>query len=188
MWRACGDDDYGKIVRLMILTSCRRQEIGGMCWDEFNPDGTWTLPAERAKNKRALTLPLPAAAWSIINAVPHMAGRDQLFGDRAAGFMSWGRGKATIERELDGSVAPWTLHDLRRTAATRMSDLGVQPHIVETILNHVSGHKRGPAGIYNRSSYATEVKAALALWSDHVRSVVTGAERAILPFAPPVAS
>ena len=61
------------------------------------------------------------------------------------------------------------LHDLRRTVATRMADLGVQPHIIEQILNHQTGHKRGPAGIYNRSSYEREVRGALALWADHVR-------------------
>ena len=66
------------------------------------------------------------------------------------------------------AVTNWNVHDLRRTVATRMADLGVQPHIIEQVLNHQSGHKRGPAGIYNRSPYEREVKAALALWQDHV--------------------
>jgi integrase len=76
-------------------------------------------------------------------------------------------------------IAAWTLHDLRRTCATRMADLGVQPHIIETILNHHSGHRNGVAGIYNRSSYASEVRAALALWSDHVASLTSGKPRKI---------
>jgi hypothetical protein len=62
-----------------------------------------------------------------------------------------------------------------------MADLGVQPHIIEQLLNHHSGHKAGPAGIYNRSSYEREVKAALALWSDHVRTLVEGGERKVVP-------
>ena len=62
-----------------------------------------------------------------------------------------------------------------------MADIGVQPHIIEAVLNHISGHKVGVAGIYNRSSYEREVKAALALWSDHVRTLVEGSERKIVP-------
>ena len=65
-----------------------------------------------------------------------------------------------------------------------MADLGVQPHVIEQILNHQSGHKRGPAGIYNRSVYANEVRAALLLWEDHVRTLVEGGERKILPYTP----
>ena len=61
-----------------------------------------------------------------------------------------------------------------------MGDLGVQPHIIEQILNHQSGHKRGPAGIYNRSVYATEVRNAVLMWDDHVRMLVEGGERKIL--------
>jgi integrase len=76
---------------------------------------------------------------------------------------------------------PWTLHDLRRTCATRMADLGTAPHVIEQILNHQSGHRRGIAGVYNRSSYEREVRAALALWSDQVRSIVEKSERKIVP-------
>jgi integrase len=67
-----------------------------------------------------------------------------------------------------------TLHDLRRTAATGMADIGIQPHIIEAVLNHVSGHKGGVAGIYNRSSYAKEKAEALARWDEHVSSTVGG--------------
>ena len=70
---------------------------------------------------------------------------------------------------------PWVLHDLRRTAATRMADLGVQPHIVEAVLNHVSGHKAGVAGIYNRSAYKIEKRVALDLWANHLAVIVAKA-------------
>jgi integrase len=182
VWRASGDDDYGRVVKLLILTGCRRQEIGGMRHSELDADkSTWTLPAERSKNGRAHTLPLPAAPWDIINGVPRMVGRDQLFGVRAGrGFSAWAQGKAGLDRRLGDAGAPFQLHDLRRSTATCLADLGVQPHIIEQILNHQSGHKRGPAGVYNRSSYEREVKAALALWADHVRSLVEGGGRKVL--------
>ena len=64
-------------------------------------------------------------------------------------------------------VRPWRLHDLRRTAATRMSDLGTLPHVVEAILNHLSGHKAGVAGVYNRAAYAKEKREALETWAKH---------------------
>jgi integrase len=79
-------------------------------------------------------------------------------------------------------VTGWTVHDLRRTVATRMADIGVQPHIIEALLNHVSGHKRGVAGVYNISPYEREVRNALATWADHLASIISGGERKILQF------
>jgi integrase len=181
VWKACGDDDFGKVVRLLMLTGARRNEIGGMCWSEI-AQGMWTLPAARAKNGRAHTLPLSGLALSVIDSVPERAGRDQLFGQHGdRGFCSWDDAKKRLDARLGSKVAKWTLHDVRRTVATRMADIGVQPHIIEAVLNHYSGHRAGPAGIYNRSSYAREMKAALALWSDHVRTLIDGGERKILP-------
>jgi integrase len=176
VWRACGDDDIGCIVRLLVLTGCRRQEVGGMAWSEIDLDrGLWTIPGERSKNHRAHALPLPAAALAIVAEVPRMVGRDHLFGVRAEGFRRWSGAKAALDARA--GVAAWTFHDLRRTAATRMADLGIQPHVIEQILNHHSGHRSGVAGIYNRSSYATEVRAALALWSDHISSLTISKPR-----------
>ena len=102
IWRACGDDDYGRIVKLLTLTGCRRGEIGGMCWSEFDVgNGMWTLPAERAKNKRALVLPLPPAAWQIVESVPQIVDRDQLFGVRSdVGFRPGIASKAEAQRPL----------------------------------------------------------------------------------------
>jgi integrase len=186
VWKASGDDDFGRIVRLLILTACRRQEIGGMRWSELDSDaGTWTLPAARSKNKRSHTLPLSSAAWDIINSAPRLAYREHLFGVRAdSGFCDWHVAKRELDQKLGDSVAPFLLHDLRRTVATKMADLGVQPHVIESALNHQSGHKGGIAGIYNRSSYEREVKAALAMWADCVRALAEGGERKVLPFAP----
>ena len=182
IWRSCNDGDHGKIVRMMILTGCRRNEIGGMCWSEIAPDkSTWTLPAVRSKNKRALTLPVLPMMREILDTVPQMVSRDQLFGQRSEkGFAGWDKGKQSID---EGSgVTGWRRHDLRRTVATRMADIGIAPHIIEATLNHYSGHRAGVAGVYNKSSYQREIRAALAQWHDHVRSIVTGGERKIVPF------
>ena len=69
-------------------------------------------------------------------------------------------------------MAGWVIHDIRRSVATGMADIGIAPHIIEAVLNHVSGHKGGVAGIYNRSSYAVEKAAALAKWDKYVASIV----------------
>ena len=81
-----------------------------------------------------------------------MASRDTLFGTRGNGYTAWSHGKRLLD-ERSGVEEAWTMHDLRRTVATRMADLGIAPHIIETILNHLGGHKAGPAGVYNRSKY-----------------------------------
>ena len=115
-------------------------EIGGMAWSEIDLErGVWTLPAARSKNGRSHTLPLLPSMLAIIEAVPRMAGRDQLFGQRADGFTGWSRGKAVLDER--SRVKNWTTHDIRRTVATKLADSGVQPHIIEQILNHQSGHK-----------------------------------------------
>jgi hypothetical protein len=62
-----------------------------------------------------------------------------------------------------------------------MADLGVQPHVIEAVLNHVSGHKAGVAGVYNRSLYSAEKRAALALWAEHVMSLVHNRKSKVVP-------
>jgi integrase len=185
IWRNSGDDDYGKIIKLLILTGCRRAEIGGITWDEFdNPEQptVWELPARRSKNGRKHTLPLLPMAATIIKSVPCMVGRNQLFGVRSGtGFNSWDQGKAVLDRST-GVTKPWTVHDIRRTVATKMAeDINVLPHVIEQILNHVSGHKAGPAGVYNKASYEREVRNALAKWEEQVRTLVEGGERKVVP-------
>jgi integrase len=182
VWKACEDDDFGRIVRLLILTGSRRDEIAGMRWPEFGIDNrTWTLPGERAKNKRALTLSLPNMAWNIVESIEHRPWNNHLFGSGPNGFTHWNR---KLELDKQSGVSNWVIHDLRRTTATRMVDLGVQPHHVEAVLNHQGGHRGGVAGIYNRATYAKEIRAALIIWADHVASIVSGEEREIVQFAP----
>ena len=178
IWNSCSDDVYGYIVKLLILTGARREEIGGMQERELDRDNyAWTLPADRVKNSQALTLHLPGLAWSIVEKTP----RDDS-GRLFDGFNNWHRAKAVLDERCQ--VKQWRLHDLRRTVATRMADIGIQPHIIEAVLNHVSGHKAGVAGVYNRSAYTRDVKHALDIWADHVASIVSGEERKIMQFPP----
>jgi hypothetical protein len=66
------------------------------------------------------------------------------------------------------STTGWTLHDLRRSAATNLARLGVAPHILERILNHTSGNFGGVARVYNRFQYVDEMRAALQSWDQHI--------------------
>jgi integrase len=94
------------------------------------------------------------------------------------GFSGWSKCKERLDERITkaaGRPLPhWTLHDLRRTCATRMADLAILPHVIEAVLNHVSGHKSGVAGIYNRALYEPEKRQALALWTDRVMALVDG--------------
>ena len=181
IWRGVSDDEYGVILKLLMLTGCRREEVGQMRWSEFDLKGTWTLPATRSKNGRPHTLPITPLMMQIIKSIPRRDERDLLFGRKpGGGFTSWNKGKVRLDQRLD--LPDWTHHDIRRSVATGMADIGIQPHIIEAVLNHQSGHKRGPAGIYNRSNYTREVAAAMALWSDHVRSLIEGIKHKVIPF------
>ena len=73
---------------------------------------------------------------------------------------------------ISAPASSWVIHDIRRSVATGMADIGIAPHIIEAVLNHVSGHKGGVAGIYNRPSYAAEKAAALARWDEYVGTLV----------------
>jgi integrase len=187
IWNNLEDNEYGSIVKLLALTAQRVAEIGALRWSEIGADQI-LLPAERTKNHRAHIIPLSAPAAAIIAKQPRREGCDTLFG-RKHGFNNWHFWK----ERLDGAIAAanggkpiprWTTHDLRRTAATMMAeDLGIQPHIIEAILNHVSGHKAGVAGIYNRASYQREKTAALHLWADRLLAIAEGRDSNIVALA-----
>ncbi len=138
-WRACREDNFGRIVRLLILTGQRREEVGAMRWSEVNIDaGLWSLPGARTKNHRPHAVPLSDPALAILRSVPVRQGRDLVFGEGEGGFSGWSKSKAALDRRIlvarreAGSgqepsamkpMAAWRLHDLRRTAATGMADL-----------------------------------------------------------------
>ena len=181
VWRTAGRGDYAAIVRVLILTGQRREEVGGMLWSEIDlKAATWRIGAERTKNGLAHDVPLSAPALTNLSALNRREGRDLVFGAGDGPFQGWSNAKGALDARMSAALGPapaaWRLHDIRRTVATRMADLSVQPHVIEAVLNHVSGHKAGVAGIYNRSAYAAEKRAALDLWARHVAALVQGSE------------
>ena len=195
IWNACDDDDYGRIVRLLLLTATRRDEVGGMLKAELSlPARMWSIGQERTKNSQAHDVPLSDSAISILEQAMAQEGRESRlvvfgYGARAKGapdrgYSGWSAAKRDLDERINqarkaagcGPIGPWVVHDLRRTAATRMADLGVLPHVIEAVLNHISGHKAGVAGVYNLASYAPEKRQALDRWAAHVEALIAGAD------------
>jgi integrase len=182
VWSACEDDHFGAIVKLLMLTAQRREEIAGLRCAEVNDDKAQIeLPKERTKNAREHVVPLSDTAKAILNRIPR-ADRVFVFGRDDTGYSGFTRSKDRLDKRL-GEIAHWTVHDLRRTAATLMAgELGVQPHIIEAVINHVSGHKAGVAGIYNRATYEKEKRIALDSWAEHLTAIVEGRTAKVVAF------
>jgi integrase len=170
LWRACGDDDFGRIIRLLALTGQRREEVGSMQWTEIDlGKAEWTIPAERTKNSRQHAVPLTSMALSLL---PEPNGRQWLFGVGARGFSGWSAAKRSLDARAQ-IPTPFTIHDIRRSVATGIANLGTLPHVIEAVLNHISGSRAGVAGIYNRARYAGEMREALERWADHIAAITT---------------
>lgn len=190
VWEATADaaDDYNEIVRLLILTLQRRDEIGGLARGEVGfGKSLITLPPARTKNRLEHKVPMAAPVIDALQKRPRIAGRTLFFGLGEGGYSGWSKAKGKLDaRILDARRARlgkkaqpmphWVLHDLRRTGDTLMNDdLGIDPHVVEAILNHISGAKSGKdgvAGVYNRAEYLAKKKAALDAWAAFVTTVV----------------
>jgi integrase len=176
-WRAASAEraEVEGVLKLLLLTGCRLREVADMRRGELGDDeATWTIPGERTKNHRVHVVPLPPLARAILAE----AGGD---GDLvfATSNGTWSKIKDRLDERMQ--IAPWRIHDLRRTAATGMAEIGIAPHVVEACLNHVSGAKASVAGVYNRAAYAPEKKAALERWAAHVEGLVTGKAAKVVP-------
>jgi integrase len=169
----------------LILTGARRDEVGNLVHSEIDLSARrWLLPAARAKNKREHEIPLSDLAVSILESTLAREGREHraaIFGDgprrkggSVRGFSGWSKAKAALDKRIEPPLSPWRLHDIRRSVATGMAELGVKPHVIEATLNHVSGHKAGVAGIYNHAAYAPEKQQALDRWAAHVEAIAAG--------------
>jgi integrase len=176
VWEAtAGPVCYNAIVRMLMLTGQRREEVAGMTWDEIVPDlSIWTVPASRAKNGVAHLVPLSPQAQAILQAAPRVA-RDAdepelVFAGRRRAFNGWSNAKEALDAE--SGVKDWRLHDLRRTMATGLQALGVRLEVTESVLNHVSGSRAGIVGVYQRHDYAAEKRAALTAWGEQVAAIV----------------
>ncbi|MGI9509639.1 MAG: site-specific integrase, partial [Geminicoccaceae bacterium] len=154
-----------------LLTGQRREEVAGMCWKELDLErGLWSLTADRTKNGQAHDVPLSDMALGILKGLRERGGRELIFGEGKGAFSGWSQAKMRLDRR--SGVSGWRVHDFRRTVVTGMAELGVQPHIIEAAVNHLSGHRAGVAGIYYRATYATEKTNAMNRWAHHVGTVV----------------
>ena len=193
-WQAADHERgaYGPLLKLLLLTGARLDEVAGMRRDELSDDGaTWNLPGTRTKNKRPHIVPLPPMARNLIATMDgseHDLGASNFvfttIGSRPVS--GWSRLKHRIDACMleiarkgkpDAVIEKWRLHDLRRTAVTGMNEIGIAPHIVELIINHISGHRGSVAGVYNRSLMLAERKVALERWAVHVAQLVSGADK-----------
>jgi integrase len=169
------------VVRLLILTGCRREEAAGITTGEVDREaGIWRLPGTRTKNGCAHVMPLCALALAELNRVwpehGDEAGGDwRLLGKGGNAFAGFSKLKARIDAKA--GLAPWHWHDLRRTVRTGLARLGVDRLHAERALNHVSGQSRLER-TYDTHDYEAETLAALRRWQAHVASLVAPAPRA----------
>ena len=174
---------FGPIVRLLMVTGQRREEVSSLTWSELDRHALlWTLPGDRSKNGEPNLIPLNALAVSVLDEVAQSQNwprQGKVFATSSgARFTAYDKGKKKIDRRLaeDGGepVAPWRLHDLRRTLATGFQRLGVRFEVTEAVLNHVSGSRAGVAGVYQRHDWKKEKAAALGQWTDHIAPFLAG--------------
>jgi integrase len=167
VWLAAPENDYGRIVHLLMLTGCCRDEIGSLRWSEIDTEAkAITLTASRTKNHTEHVVPLSERALKIIEAIPRRD-RDFVFGSGRGGYSGWSKSKAELDEAC--KVKEWTLHDIRRTVRTGLGKLGVAPHVAEAVVNHL------PARLirtYDRNAYADEKKAALDAWAGHLEAII----------------
>lgn len=152
--------DFGALVRLCILTGQRRGELAAL-QENWIAGSMLTIPASATKNGREHRLPLPHLARS--TALLTLA--------RSTKRTSWSKPKARLDA-LCG-VTGWTLHDLRRTFATRLAELATPPHVIERILNHAAPASLGGdiGAIYNRFQYLEEQRQALDAYEAHLSNI-----------------
>jgi integrase len=185
LWLGCTrlGPPWGPLFKILLLTGCRLSEVTGMRRTEINDGGAaWTIPSERTKNHRPHLVPWPPLARAVLAEALHVEGSAFVFTYTGRVLTAFSRAKELLDAQMlavaqeedpAAQLAPWRLHDLRRTVSTMMHEkLQVPPHIVEAVLNHVSGHKAGVAGTYNVAQYKEEKQAALARWALHVQGIV----------------
>ena len=164
---------FGPILLLLILTGQRRSEIGALKWEYISGD-TITLPSEITKNNQIHTFPIGAWTQEVITTIPRRNVTSYLFppwGDRDKPYSNWSNPKETFDKKCP--IDPWTLHDLRRTFSTNMAALRVRQEVTEKLLNHISGGAVSQiARIYNRHTYFEEMAEALAMYENHLATLI----------------
>ena len=198
IWHTVGDmpidvrniSDYAAIIRLLMLTGCRRMEIGGLRWGEVRDGETFiddgltiagpsiVLPPERVKNGCKHIVPLSKPAHILLT---RPRGPDDGFVLRRKSKVTevaWSHRKKLLDAALIArghTLAPWVLHDIRRSVATHMGEMGIEPHVIEKVLNHTLG---GVAGKYNKSKLEKQKRQVLEAWAEVLMAQVEGREPA----------
>jgi len=192
IWHACSDlpAAWATSVKVLILTAQRRNEVGGMLVEELDlPAALWTIKAERSKNGIADLTQLAPQAVAVLAGLPKFEKYPcVLTNDGRRSIGGW----SILKRKLDAAILecrkkaakaagadpdkaqpmkPWTLHDLRRTAATGIAALGIMPTVIDRVLHH-SRKRRGIIAVYDRHDYAAERRDALVRWAAKVNAIV----------------
>jgi integrase len=161
---------FGSAIKLLILTGARRAEIGELRWSEIHTN-TIALAGDRTKNGEAHDIALSKVAISVVKSLPNVAGSEYIFTTNAKTPVSgWSKAKSEIDKLA--KIAPWRIHDLRRTVATGLQKLGTNLQVIEAVLGHVSGSRAGVVGVYQRHSFDAEKRTALETWGKHVTALM----------------
>ncbi len=176
VWHACDGLGwpFGPLVRLLIATGARRDEVAHMAWRDLDLDRrVWTLAATQVKSGKAHIAPLNDPALEIIASLPRI-GEGLVFPASRQGSTNAVSGFSTAKRRLDqlSGVSDWRLHDVRRSVATGLQRLGVRLEVTEAVLGHLSGSRAGIVAVYQRHAYEPEKAAALAAWGRHLESLL----------------
>lgn len=191
LWRAGDADGYpfGRMVQMLILTGCRRDEVRDAAWTEFDlPARTWLIPSHRTKNGHEHLLPISDALADILDAMPRIKGKARLLftttGETPISGLARAKARLYDAMALNLCAEPerWTLHDLRRTFVTGLQRLGFPMEVAEATVNHKSGTLAGVSGVYARHDYADEKRSALDAWSRYVAAIVSGKPASVIPF------
>lgn len=191
----CLPGNYGSLFRLLILTGQRRGEVVGMLWSELDRDAaTWTLPAERSKNRHPHLIPLSGKVIAEIDAIAadtvwpldglvlrskrgtQLSGFSKIKADWDLRISRMAKRPAAAGQERWMAGASWRLHDIRRTVATGMQALAIRTEVIEAVLNHMSGVRAGLVGVYQCYDFQREKRAAMEQWSQHIVSLGRKAE------------
>ena len=189
IWRAVDGGmgwPWSPLVKLLVLTGQRRNEVAGMAWADLNLEvGTWSLRAEQTKMARARTLPLSGAAVEILAGLPRIAGSALVFPANRCGSSNSIAGFSKMKRRLDqlSGVSNWRLHDLRRTFATMQQQLGTRLDVTEQLLGHVAGSRAGVIAIYQRYDFQPEQRVAVERLAERVGRLTGGAAGKVVKLA-----
>ena len=171
---------HGQVIKWLLWTGCRLSEATGMAWGEVEND-FWTIPSTRRKNGQSHTVPLPRQAGDMLRtAATHreesQSGSFVFPSTRGRQLSNWGWQTKRLHRL--SRTSGWHRHDLRRTVATLLGDLGFAPHVVSVVLGHAH-IAQGATAVYARSRYQREHREALQALADEIDRIVSDVDNVV---------